>query len=266
MKVYRFEKNTEERLQTILDGSIYLSTPESFNDLDDCRIKAIYTPNFDEKSYNQVQACIETLYDNEDSDYFPLPKEILTISREFLSYGRPREKNIKDHLKANFAKASIVRKIRDYLRKTTGICCFFKGAPIHPLMWAHYAAGHTGFCIEYDIDDIDHPLEDVNYTTRALTPSINELLFCPHETFTEILTTKSLEWSYEKESRLIYLGEFQNEERGKKIPLPETMKPSRLIKGEKFDSTKNTSLIENLNIPTVLYKKFVNQHSSSEHF
>ena len=147
-----------------------------------------------------------------------------------------------------------VQIIRKFLRESTGVCCFFKDEPKHPLMWAHYANSHTGFCVEYEVDEIVAPLFEVNYASILPSPSINELILCPEESFLRILTTKTLEWSYEKEVRCISLNALLSGESGKSIPLPSSMKPVRLIKGAKFAHSKNEELLHSLELETVLYK------------
>ena len=74
------------------------------------------------------------------------------------------------------------------------------------LMWAHYANGHSGFCIEYDLDASKlHAssrseenkavlIKDINYVKSISfedTPSMEQALFC-----------KSDFWAYENEMRL----------------------------------------------------------------
>lgn len=69
----------------------------------------------------------------------------------------------------------------------------------NPLMWAHYANSHTGFCVGYektDIENISTKLQKVTYSTQPYsikTQSDESILFI-----------KSNEWEYENEWRAIY--------------------------------------------------------------
>jgi len=254
MKIFRFEKNEAPRLETIKRSEIYLSSPESFNDLDDCRIQGIYSPNFDRQFHEKLLECVEILYPKTSHNYFPLSEDILNSLKEFFANCSLPDILAKDEIQRLFKRNGIVQKIREDLRKNTGICCFFKDEPTHPLMWAHYANSHTGFCIEYEINEANAELQEVNYASQLPAPSINELLFCPEESFLKILTTKTLEWSYEKEVRFIRLNALHEAERGKPIPLPSFMKPVRLIKGAKFDQSKNEEILQSLGLDIVLYK------------
>lgn len=76
---------------------------------------------------------------------------------------------------------------------------------VNPLMWAHYANSHKGFCAKYEItkeftyeDDTKHTLlrvAKINYEERIdMESSIN---------FEEALLKKSKIWEYENEVRAI---------------------------------------------------------------
>lgn len=238
MKLYRFEKNDATRLETIKNNSLFISSPRTFNDLYDCSLNSIFSFTRDNTSHKNIEAAVCALYESEDS--FPYGERIFKLLKKFLENEVP---NI-DQPMAQKNKKRIIQQIYDQIRSETGICCFFSGAPIHPLMWAHYADNHTGFCIEYNVDAQigDTPLYEVNYSTKSLQLSIDELLLCPHEAFTRLLTTKSAEWNYEKEFRLIYLNSVLVCKNGKSIQRPATITPSRLIFGDKFCHSMNETL------------------------
>lgn len=143
------------------------------------------------------------------------------------------------------------------------ISCFTNSA-INPTMWAHYARNRTGICIEYDEEKIkeleDAYVFDVKYLVRPPTVDTavltliadqveynNDALFKGYtdgheplyeqafeegrlllwEIYNGMLATKSKEWSYEQEKRLIYILSFLKEEQlakadksGLNIPLP----------------------------------------------
>ncbi|WP_331347148.1 DUF2971 domain-containing protein [Cellvibrio sp. UBA7661] len=248
MKLYRFEKNEEERLNSIKNGNIFISSPKSFNDLDDCSLNSIYSTN-----RKNMEAALHALYESEDD--FPYGQIVFKLLKKFLDNEAPD----KDQPTAQKNKETLAQKIYDPIRNETGIYCFFSGAPLHPLMWAHYANNHTGFCIEYNFEDQtrETPLYEVDYSTKSVQLSIDELLLCPQQAFTRLLTTKSSEWQYEKEFRLIYLNAVPSYKNGTTIQRPKTIIPSKLITGDKFCYAMNEKLIKSLNIEIVEYKKFV---------
>lgn len=72
----------------------------------------------------------------------------------------------------------------------------------NPLLWAHYANSHKGFCIGYnksDIENLSYKVSDINYSKKI--PTFDEI---KEETFEELLYTKSDEWKYENECRALY--------------------------------------------------------------
>ena len=84
----------------------------------------------------------------------------------------------------------------------------------HPLLWAHYADSHRGFCIEYELDTIQQKLNnfgkhyhiEVNYSNspRALTFNhLTNIINKQSEFLQTMFGNKPSDWDYEKEIRLI---------------------------------------------------------------
>ncbi|MDY6296540.1 MAG: DUF2971 domain-containing protein, partial [Schwartzia succinivorans] len=78
------------------------------------------------------------------------------------------------------------------------------------LMWAHYAHNHRGICVEYELMRFNRELmfSPVPIIYSDQKPSLQTIdLSNPEEDssrcFIKCLTTKSKEWSYEKEWRII---------------------------------------------------------------
>ena len=77
-------------------------------------------------------------------------------------------------------------------------------------MWAHYANNHHGMCVEYDLLEIN---EQLQFTPVPVIYSAERVCFESLHSktaerdmtkfFIESLTSKSPEWSYEKEWRII---------------------------------------------------------------
>ena len=88
-----------------------------------------------------------------------------------------------------------------HFRKTSGLLCFSRNWD-NLLLWSHYGASHTGFCLGFDVLD-DHTGGygmDVRYQPNMLSirgpEDVNE------ELVNRLLRTKSEIWSYEQEVRL----------------------------------------------------------------
>ncbi len=75
---------------------------------------------------------------------------------------------------------------------------------------------------------------------------------------------KGHEWSYEKEYRLIYINEFSSIENGKKIPLPDSIRPNKIITGVNFINGKGHLNLENLGVPIISYYDFIKEVSQCQ--
>lgn len=99
----------------------------------------------------------------------------------------------------------------------TLITCFSESSN-NILMWSHYANKHTGFCVEYDISLLDNfyklNLFPVLYSnnrpeqTEIIKKGINNVAAL----YTGLLT-KSNEWDYENEWRIILLDDGINKDK-----------------------------------------------------
>lgn len=107
-------------------------------------------------------------------------------------------------------------------------------------MWAHYANNHCGICVEYELLEINRQLgfspvpiiySDDRVCVHTLDP--NTLEKDIQGIFIESLTSKSPEWSYEKEWRIIRDdGACGNKwDAEKKGALLEMIRPSSIILG-----------------------------------
>jgi Protein of unknown function (DUF2971) len=85
--------------------------------------------------------------------------------------------------------------------------CSFSSSPDNELLWAHYAAGHTGFAIEFDTSrPISEPglvLREVTYCRDFTHPRLLDLLKRGPDAEREHATIKSESWRYEAEWRLL---------------------------------------------------------------
>lgn len=125
------------------------------------------------------------------------------------------------------------------MRTTTGISCLSESED-SLLMWAHYANNHRGICVEYELIEINKqlgfsPVPVIYSAERADFSSIAQDTVEKDITkvFITSLTSKSLEWSYEKEWRIIRddvaCGVDWNIE--KKGALLDMIRPSSVILG-----------------------------------
>lgn len=114
--------------------------------------------------------------------------------------------------------------LRTFLSKLT-VSCFSVSGWDNQLMWSHYANSYAGTCIEYDfnqIKDVIGFIYPVEYTTERPTLSLQDLGVAGFNLGSEAsvrscepnmgailsyLLAKNVCWNYEKEWRIINVGE-----------------------------------------------------------
>lgn len=97
---------------------------------------------------------------------------------------------------------SRLQKIHTNQLSETGVCSF-AGDPRSILMWSHYAASHTGICIQFERArhyDLFAGALPVEYSQDY--PGVNWIKYVESD-FINVLLRKYIGWEYEKEHRLI---------------------------------------------------------------
>jgi len=99
-------------------------------------------------------------------------------------------------------------KLYEMARRSYNICSFSELFD-STLMWAHYADGHHGFCAGYDIKSLDNAItgQTVPVIYRNEMVLISDIKEINGNTNMLALTSKSTDWGYEKEWRILYLPE-----------------------------------------------------------
>ena len=95
------------------------------------------------------------------------------------------------------------------MKSTMGISCLSESCD-SLLMWAHYANNHKGICVEYELLEINKqlhfsPIPVLYSDKRADFFTFNQDTIDADTTriFIESITSKSSDWNYEKEWRII---------------------------------------------------------------
>lgn len=190
-----------------------------------------YTPhNNEDYKYNIIKKCelwfSKVEHFNDPIDFNLAYKqqysksEIREYLKEFIKRnGAYCSKHLKESLSLygnNKAFVANQNKLFKGFRKKIGILCMSKN-PNNILMWAHYADNHQGIVYEFDYDlfgfkatenpndypyCIEYP-KNRQYELLSYTLQGKEL----EKQFTRLLTTKAIDWAYEKEVRFMNLGE-----------------------------------------------------------
>lgn len=105
------------------------------------------------------------------------------------------------------------------------VCCYSRRNDVL-LLWAHYAENHRGICLEYAVseDDFRNQFFPIKYS--KVPPTLNKIARRPDGTLSiniereaEIFLTKSEDWAYEDEFRLIRFSKYPDG-KGEKSQIP----------------------------------------------
>lgn len=180
---YKYYRDQSLNLDAVMSNKMWYSAPCNFNDPFDCDIA------IDE------QAIFKSLLSG-----VPGGKVIREGSYAWLQLKSNLHKQV-----APLEKALVRQK------SSMGITCLSE-VPDSLLMWSHYANNHRGFCVAYSLFELNQKLKfsvvPVIYTKERVClqsipldqEAINKKTM---NLFFQSLTSKSPEWSYEKEWRII---------------------------------------------------------------
>lgn len=178
--LFKYQAFGRNALRSFIDDKIWLADRESFNDPFDsmCYINRKHS---DEELLAHLNDCTQS---RDDAKGFTLKD----IPQERLNYEQ------------------MLNVLEEGVRNA-GIFCL-SATPFEPLMWAHYANGHRGFCIEYERkagNDLgESGCLKVIYDDPAFTIfSGLDFFRKPEDVLQRILTYKARSWQYEHEWRLI---------------------------------------------------------------
>ena len=196
-RLYKFRPYDENSLTMLINGTIWFAKPDSLNDPFDCKIP------FD----NHINP-------HELENFLPRYKNFKGISDKQLEEEIQKIHDSKGRLKKEFENIwNIVIHEADEQLNNSGVFCLSQSST-NILMWSHYAESHRGFCVEF-IRNSQNDLGDYEKTRRVQYssdyPTVSPL---SPDAFDLKFFTKSKDWKYEKEWRLI------NEEGNVRKPFP----------------------------------------------
>lgn len=181
--LFKYRAFDQYAIQALIDGKVWLAAPRSFNDPFDCAY-FIDRELSDEELLAHLNDCAQSSGDTRQFTLEDIPQE------------RPNFERILDKLEEGVRNA--------------GIFCL-AATPFEPLMWAHYADGHRGFCIEYerraDNDLGSTGCSHVIYDDPAFPVFHGLDYFRQPDVLQRILTYKARSWDYEHEWRFMRMWE-----------------------------------------------------------
>jgi len=174
--LYKFRALSSNTENIIINGEIWFPSPKDFNDPFDCQITV--------DSQNTIQEIEAYLIKNS----MATSQTVKAVAQGIIT-NRKRW-----HQTINAAANKVIN--------SKGICCFAANHE-HTLMWSHYADGHKGICLKFDV--LKDPTFFVFPLNMAYTDNYPEYnhLTGREELTDKLIKTKSNCWSYEQEVRVL---------------------------------------------------------------
>lgn len=189
-----YNKLLEREKRIFTHRELYFPSPAKFNDPFDCRADMLQLPDTRDKQREEGLRILK----NQNKG---MPRQ----QRRALL--RKYEKA--DIFQEVFEDEALVIGIQEEIKKY-GVLCLSK-VPNHILMWSHYTNGHKGFCLVFQIKAFvfepspdNHLLVKVDYNREypnvpiSVGPEVGDLDM--------IFRTKSPDWKYEEEWRVVWAG------------------------------------------------------------
>lgn len=177
--LYKYYSDDLRNLEAVKNNQMWYSAPCNFNDVFDCTITI------------------------EEKDILGSALRLVPGNMEIRVGSQMWKK----------AKGVVNQQIRKFqsdfedLRTRMGITCLSE-TDDSLLMWAHYASNHSGICVEYELLEFNKllgfsPVPIVYSNERVSIHTLETLAKDILGIFIESLTSKSPEWTYEREWRII---------------------------------------------------------------
>lgn len=186
-KLHRYHKIDDNFLDSLKQNYLWFSNPEDFNDPFDCNLQFDF-----ENTPEEIEAFCKEINEMPENAHRRMNEgQLRARINELIS--NP-EIFIKNDLDQNIEET-----------KKLGICCFSE-SDRNLLMWSHYADKHQGVCLTFDANCnkdlfLAYPF-CVEYLTKF--PKINWIKDRGKFKLRRFaFATKSSEWSYEEEVRII---------------------------------------------------------------
>lgn len=186
-QLYKFGRLTEYSEQLFSSGSIYFSSAAVLNDPFECTPSFVFTHEPDKIIAQIIRAL------RQNNPHLTHETAVAEAAAIYLQ-GRHRDPVTWESIKNDLINA---------YRYRVGLCCPTERRD-SVLMWSHYAAEHTGYCIEFEATDytpVFGTAQRVSYADSY--PEIN-FYNTPNEEKVKLsFLTKFTDWRYEKEWRIL---------------------------------------------------------------
>lgn len=179
-KYYAFNKYTEGIYK---HNKVYFPPPESFNDPFDSKIYITYEGSTKKRRQFLLDKFNKLFPNKSRKNLLEHAKKLVKEGEDIAELQRSLEKSA------------------NKLRKKIGVFCLTEKRD-NILMWTHYSAQHTGFCLKFDAKN-KFFLRSQKVKYDKVLPIINVLCTYPPIEEAQKILTKAEDWKYEKEWRIV---------------------------------------------------------------
>ena len=207
--LYRYFSRDKYTERIFKHNKLYFRNPNKFNDPFDCKALLTLERDWNQEEYIKfvMNNAIDSIGRNLDNEEKQLYEE------SAIKVFKNSDKNQLSRNINNPIKECLYKSINEFR-----ILCLSRNYN-DILMWSHYAEGHRGFVLQFDtkalLENFKQPPQEVFYPPNKSFPSIKDFneKNCVHM----FLITKSSQWEYEEEWRILMHieGKDKPEEKGK---------------------------------------------------
>ena len=133
--LFKYQAVSARSLENLKARTLYFSTPSAFNDPFDCALELVMK-DLDDDDLDRAYAHLRSRADLDPQ-----------LEAELTTDGVPNERA--REVFARSLTADVLMPRIEETRSQVGVACF-SAKNDDLLMWAHYADGHRGFCLEFD--------------------------------------------------------------------------------------------------------------------
>ncbi|HTG34036.1 MAG TPA: DUF2971 domain-containing protein [Thermoanaerobaculia bacterium] len=179
--------------QFLTTDQVWASNPTQFNDPYDCRQTYDFAASPEEWEKRVDHGIVGA-----SAGYLGAAGKLQLYSEQLEALGTGLKKEAKYNDPA--VQADMGRLMQEFLDKARVLCLC--ETQTNPRLWAHYADGHRGFCLEFDTSMEPFRAYRVRYTRDYPKLGINAT---PDQCLRTFLLTKSELWKDEQEWRCVLL-------------------------------------------------------------
>lgn len=176
--VYRMRPVNRHLLDSLINGELWFSGPQHFNDPFDCniRMQVIHASPQEMKEYYDAHLIrLLTNRERKEVDVQGLNAEVF-------------ERLL------NAAASKVIRR--------KGVACFLSNCE-HLLTWAHYADAHKGVCLKFDVQEDEELFSTAKKVVYSKVYPMYDHLRDRNDFVNTMFHAKSIEWQYEGEVRVL---------------------------------------------------------------